>query len=451
MTQLNDKKNSTEILQKELLEEPMETQHARRTFLKTACITAIGATASQCAYFSEQHVYSSDARSWKVAVVQDTSRPTLGGHGLETAFRGLPNVEVVAHIDPNTHNIQQRMSVSQAKKHYPTLAAMFEQETPDIVVLTSRLPEDHLPQIRQVVEKGCHIYCEKPLTASLAEADEAVRLSEKHGIKIAVAHPRRYDLGYLTMKQLIEAGKIGIPMTIQGWAKSDHRGGGEDLLVLGTHILDLFVFLFGTPEHVSAEVYVQGKPFADQPLSKTVEPIGLAAGDEIFAVYRFPKGVHGIFESRRNLYAKKDFRMGISVIGNKGMLSRHLSDAHHHRQPLLFGNSPCSHAETLFTETIPLAENRIIHGAVPLLEAFGGKEKDITLGITFGEARRFAVWDLMRAIEENRQPVCSVYDARIVMEMIYGVYASHLRKTPVAFPLQDRTHPLKDTSKNSQS
>ncbi|MCL2745315.1 MAG: hypothetical protein FWE67_15845, partial [Planctomycetaceae bacterium] len=62
----------------------------------------------------------------------------------------------------------------------------------------------------------------------------------------------------------------------------------------------------------------------------------------------------------------------------------------------------------------------------------------------FGAARRFAVWDLMQAITENRQPICSVYDARTAMEMIYGVYTSQVRKTPVAFPLEDRTHPLKD-------
>ena len=405
----------------------------RRTFLKTAGIVMAGASASR-------NMYAVDARRWKVAIVQDTSKQRLGGHGLETAFRGLPDVEIIAHIDSNENEIEKRMAVSKAKRHYTTLTEMFKHETPDIVVLTSRSPDDHLEEIRQVAEKGCHIYCEKPLTASLEEADKIVKIAEKYQIKIAVAHPRRFDLGYLTMKRLVEEGKIGVPLTVQGWAKSDYRGGGEDMLVLGTHIFDLFVFFFGTPERVSAEVFVEGKPFVDQPLTRTVEPIGPAAGDEIFATFRFSNSVHGIFESRRNLYADKNFPMGITVIGSTGMLSYHFSDAHLEQQPLRFSNVPCSPDDISFAEEIPLLEDRFIPGAVPIDETFRGET--ITLGAVFAKARRFAVWDLIQAIQQERQPVCSVYDARTVIEMIYGVYASHVRKTPIEFPLKERIHPL---------
>jgi hypothetical protein len=60
----------------------------------------------------------------------------------------------------------------------------------------------------------------------------------------------------------------------------------------------------------------------------------------------------------------------------------------------------------------------------------------------FLDSNRFAVWDLMRAIEENRQPVSNVYNARLALEMIYGIYASHLTTAMVRFPITDRTHPL---------
>jgi len=48
----------------------------------------------------------------------------------------------------------------------------------------------------------------------------------------------------------------------------------------------------------------------------------------------------------------------------------------------------------------------------------------------------------MRAIDEDRQPVSNVYNARLALEMIYGIYASHLSRGVVEFPLTDRTHPL---------
>lgn len=408
----------------------------RRTFLKSAGALSASALLSGNFVFAKEKI-------WKVAIIQDTKVKTLGGHGLETAFYGIPNVEIVAHVDSNEKGIDKRMAVTRAKKHYRSVEEMFKHVVPDIVVLTSRLPETHLPSIREVAEKGCNIYCEKPLVSSLQDADEIVNIVKKYKIKLTVAHPRRYDIGYRTMKKFIESGKIGVPLTIHGFSKNDHRGGGEDMLVLGTHILDLFLFMFGKPFNVSGEVYVGGKPFKDQPLTKTVEPIGPTAGDEIFATFRFAKGVHGIYESRRGLYSyeKKNYPMGISVIGSEGVLSYHFSDAHPEQQPLRFNNHPTSPSKTSFSENIVLKEDLVIPGALSLEEAFGSP-KNMNMGPMFAQARRNAVWDLMQAIKEDRQPICNAFEARQVMEMIYGVYTSHLQNQPVAFPLKERTHPL---------
>ena len=90
---------------------------------------------------------------------------------------------------------------------------------------------------------------------------------------------------------------------------------------------------------------------------------------------------------------------------------------------------------------MPLTEDRIIPGAEPLDYSLCG-QKDIPRAPFFLEANRFAVWDLMRAIEEDRQPVSNAYSARLALEMIYGIYASHLSRAVVHFPLTDGTHPL---------
>jgi predicted dehydrogenase len=417
-----------------------KTHFSRRNFLKTSGIFVAGTTLADC--LSNTSV--TENKRWKVTIVKDTSKPMLGLHGLHTAFRGLPNVEVIAHVDSNAKDIEQKMSITQAKRHYATCEAMLEQESPDIVVLTSRHPGDHLEQIRLVVEKGCHIYCEKPLSVYLHEADEIVTIAEKNRIKIGMAHHCRYGLGFRTMKQLIESGKIGIPLTVQGWGKSDHRGGGEDLMVLGTHILDLMTFIFGSPECVMSDIRVQEHPVNVSELTKTLEPIGLAAGDEIFAVFRFSGGVRGIFESRRNLY-KGNYRMGICVIGSKGMLSLRFLDGARELQPLRFSNIPCAPPNDSVAENIPLQEDRIIPNAEPLDSLYKQLNGKPDIVPSFIETNRFAVWDLMQAIEEDRQPVSNVYNARLALEMIYGIYAAHLTQSRVNFPLTDRKHPLEQT------
>lgn len=382
----------------------------------------------------------SPQKTWKIAVHMDTAIRSLGHHGLHAAFFGLPNVEIVGLFDPNPKDIEKRMGFVSAKRHYTDYAKMLKEESPDIVVLTQREGKYHIEEIRMAAEHGCHVYCEKPLTTNLEEADEIIRISEEKKIKIAMAHPCRNGLGFVTMKKLIQNGKIGTPLTIQGWGKSDHRGGGEDMMTLGTHIFDLMVGMFGAPEEVMGDVRSEGKPFAGPYLNKTVEDVGPAAGDEIFATFRFKDAIRGVFESRRNTYTSKNNRMGISVIGSEGMLSYRFADADREPQPLRFSNAPSAPASRSVYEEIPLKEERIIPGAEPIDFTRPG----LPTGPIFLEAGRYAAWDLMRCIEEDRQPIANLQEARMALEMIYGVYASHLARTPIALPLKDRRHPLRD-------
>jgi len=381
---------------------------------------------------------------WQIGIVKDSSKPMLGLHATHTAFRGLPDVEVVGHVDSNADDIERKLSFTQAKGHYLTLQDMLDNESPDIVVLCSRHPYDHLEQIRAVAEKGCHIYCEKPISVTLPEADEIVGLAEKYGIKIAMAHYCRYDLPHLIMKKMVEAGEIGDPTMIYGRGKNDHRGGGEDLITLGTHILDLETFFFGTPEYVFADVTTNGRPITRDDVNEaTVEPIGPAAGDEVFACFRFPGGVRGVFESRRGLReGTPASHMGITVVGTKGTLSIRFEDgATRPHRPLRISRLPGPPEDESDFRVVPLAEYRTIPGAEPLDDSLCG-QTDIPYARLFLSSNRFAVWELMRAIEEDRQPVSNIYSARLAVEMIQAIYASSLSRSVVTFPLTDRTHPL---------
>lgn len=392
------------------------------------------------------------SRHWKVAVVKDTSKPMLGGHGLQVAFRGLPGVEIVAHVDSNTQNLGPKLAQTGAKRHYTTCAAMLENETTDIVVLCSRHPGDHLEQVRGIAAKGCHIYCEKPVSVFLTEADEMARIAEASRIKFAMAHPARHDLGFLTMKRLVKSGEIGTPLTVIGRGKCDHRGGGEDLIVLGTHILDLQAFFFGAPRRVMGEVLTGGRLATreDATQTKLVEPVGPAVGDDVFASFQFPDGVRGIFETRAGLFDAKHVRndpenrvrhMGLSVIGTQGVLSLRFDDLGVRRVPLLISRIPCFPESAARFEPVPLMEERTIPGAEPLDFSLCG-QSDVPRAQWFLEAGRFAAWDLIRAIEEDRRPASNIDDARLALEMVQGIYASHLSGEAVIFPLADRQHPL---------
>lgn len=385
-------------------------------------------------------------RNWKIAIIQDSSKSMFGLHGLHTAFRGLPNVAVVALVDSNLEDLEQKLTQTQAQAHYATCQAMLARETPDIVVITSRHPSDHLEQIRMIAQQGCHIYCEKPISDSLAEADEIIRLAAENRIKIGMAHPARHDLGFRTMKRMIEAGDIGTPLSVAGRGKCDYRGGGEDLIVLGTHILDLQTYFFGKPESVMADIRTEGRLAERSDCLKPAEPIGPVIGDDIFAVFQLKQDLRSTFETRRGLYKPKQPvpHMGIRVMGSEGVLSLRFSDSD--RQPLLISRQRCYPEDNPNFEEVALHEDRTIPGAEPLDYALCGST-GVPHAPWFLESNRFAVWDLMQAIEEGREPVASLTDARVTVEMIYGVYAAHLARATVTFPLINRAHPLADKAK----
>src|SRR5207253_10397958 len=50
--------------------------------------------------------------------------------------------------------------------------------------------------------------------------------------------------------------------------------------------------------------------------------------------------------------------------------------------------------------------------------------------------------DLIEAVEQDRQPLGSIYDGRAALEMILAVYESHRTSGPVDLPLKNRRHPL---------
>ncbi|WFB36867.1 Gfo/Idh/MocA family oxidoreductase [Kiritimatiellota bacterium B12222] len=369
---------------------------------------------------------------WNVAVYQDTSNPGLGGHLTHLAFKGLPRTRIVGLVDSNPEGIEARLLEVGAAQHYPTLAHLLETETVHILVICSRLPGDHIDPINLAIERGIHIFCEKPLSASLQEADLIIDQAKQKGVHIAVAHLGRYASVFQAAKRMIDNGEIGEVKSFYGRGKEDYRGGGEDFLVLGTHILDLACYFLGKPSSVFADISMQGKPIQAGETLATAEDIGPVAGDEVVAFYTFPNGVRAWFESRRDM-ADAGLRMGITLVGTTGSLAVRFDDD---RKLRISRPSLPPEDDTPF-EDVDLPDDPEIPGATPL--EFGPYQGYMQY---FIRNNRRAAWDFICALEEQREPLANANDARTVLEMIYGAYNSQLTGTRTSFPLQNRTHPL---------
>ncbi len=375
----------------------------------------------------------------KVGIVYDRSHKSLGGHGTHLAFKGLP-VRTVALVDREQDGLREAQDKVGAERVYGDWLEMMDREKPDIVVLGSRDPVDHWPPLLEAVRRGIHVLVEKPMCTTLEEADSLLTLSKRTGSRVCVAHLARYAVLFRTMKRMLDEGAIGTPLSVYGRGKEDERGGGEDLLVLGTHILDVMCWLFGMPENLFAEVTVNGAPLKPTDRSVTKEPLGPVAGDNVFAHLHFPGGVRGFFESRKGIYQPDNqVRMGVTVVGTKGALSMRYTNAKpgEDDRKLRLTRSTYPVEDAADYEEVPLREDIVIPGAEPLVMDFIPY---------FSINNRLAAWDLVQAIQEGREPRASAADAAAVLEIIQGIYLSQLEGRRIEFPLTNRRHPLEPTN-----
>jgi len=98
--------------------------------------------------------------------------------------------------------------------HYSNFAQMLEKETPDVVHIATP-PAHHLHLARTAIDAGCHVYVEKPLAPSLAEATELLHYADRHSRKATVNYTYWFDPPALAMRKLIDSGELGDPIHVE--------------------------------------------------------------------------------------------------------------------------------------------------------------------------------------------------------------------------------------------
>ena len=310
------------------------------------------------------------------------------------------------------------------KNSYADYREMLKKEKPQIESVADRWLDSHRDMVIACAEAGASIFLEKPLCRNLQEADEMIAVCEKHHVKVAIAHQTRYSPRLKVVKEMIAAGQLGEILELRARGKEDARGGGQDLIVLGTHLFDLMRFVSGDPRWCFARIQHEGKKALPGDVRVGGEGMGSIQGDWISAQYGFDNGVIGSFATHK---AKDGVgsRFGVHILGSKGMI--HLST----------GSLPPVH----FLEEPSWMPARSKATWQEITSAGLGKPEPLKDG-GLGQGNKWIAEDLIQAIEEDRQPRGSIYDGRAALEMILAVYESHKLERPVEFPLKNRKHPL---------
>ncbi len=400
--------------------------YTRRKFIRDTGTVAAGITLASPLLI--QSTGSAAATSkYRVAVIGNTGRGDYG-HGLDVVWNGIERAEVVAVADPDAKGLAAAVQRLKAPRRYADYQQMLEKERPQIVSVAPRWLDGHRDMVLACAESGCHVFLEKPMCQDLVQADEMVAAFEKKKLKLAIAHQTRYSPALAIAKKAIGEGLLGEILELRARGKEDQRGGGEDLMVLGTHVMDLMRFFAGDPQSCFAQVRSEGRPVTGKDVRDGAEGIGLLAGDEIVASYRFGGLTMGYFASHRARHGASE-RYGLTIFGSKGMLTTTLGAA----------------AEVWFALDSSWQAGRskapwrrISSEGIDKPEPLSDPQHRI--------GNRLIAQDLIRAIETDTQTKGSIYDGRAALEMILAVYESHRLNAPVPLPLANRKHPLRSDS-----
>jgi predicted dehydrogenase len=330
----------------------------------------------------------------------------------EFHFKGIeacPQAELrgVADIVPERAKaFAEKYHVSSWYKDYQEL---FKRD--DIEIVSICTPSGlHAEQALAAAEAGKHILCEKPMALTLSDADRMIKEARLRRIKLGVVFQRRLSRSAQKVKQALEEKKLGKLVLGDAYLKyyrsqeyydsGDWRGtwaldGGGALMNQGIHGIDLLLWFMGEP----ASVYAKAGT-----LVRKIE-----VEDTCIALLAYKNGAFGVIEGTTSVYP--------------GEFSQwHL---HGERGTIILEE------ETIKKWEIIGEESQVIKGK----DEYGGASRD-PKAISF-EGHVTHIQDIVRAVKEDREPLVPGEEARKVLELILGIYASARQKQEVYFPLKE--------------
>lgn len=162
----------------------------------------------------------------------------FAGQGHAAAFRyaGADVVGIVGRTPNVVANVATDLSIPYAGTDWGKALTDCQ---PDIVSIGTP-GGAHYDAIKEAIEHGCHVFCDKPLTTDGTTAETLYRLAKEKPVKTAFAASFRYMPEILHAKRLVADGVIGEPQEVEcvshfnlekdipyGWSHRAEEGGGR--------------------------------------------------------------------------------------------------------------------------------------------------------------------------------------------------------------------------------
>jgi predicted dehydrogenase len=216
----------------------------------------------------------------------------LGWWGQHVVRRlaGSDRLRIVKAVEPN--GARASFAAEHGLDFAGDLAEVLGDPGTDAVILCT--PHGfHAGQVLACAAARKHVFCEKPLALTRADAERSVAACNRAGVVLGIGHERRYEPAIVEVRRLIREGVLGTLMHVEAnfnhdklanvpagdWRTSPEDAPAAGMTAMGIHLSDLFVDLAG-PATEAFAVTASRVAYPD-------------TGDVVSALLRFESGATG--------------------------------------------------------------------------------------------------------------------------------------------------------------
>ena len=190
----------------------------------------------------------------------------------------------------------------------------------------------HLEQVNRALEKGRHVYCEKPLGFNLDDARQIAEKTRQVGVLSHTAFTMRYNPAVQQAKSILESGALGEiynfrayffhnsymdPQRPTSWRLQKAVSGGGALADLGIHMIDIVRYLLGDAGWVQCRTrtFITSRPKSAG--SSEMAPVDV--DDWALCTLGLQNGAEGVIETTRLSGGIRDTER-IQIFGSRGSI-----------------------------------------------------------------------------------------------------------------------------------
>ncbi|NLB21034.1 MAG: Gfo/Idh/MocA family oxidoreductase, partial [Clostridium sp.] len=232
------------------------------------------------------------------------------------AFQKLPGSNLTYVMRRNEKKLKDYAKRHRVEKYSTNYEDLLEDESIDLVYIATP-PNVHKFYTEQAAKAKKHVYVEKPMAMTVKECEEMVEICKKEGVKLFVAYYRRGQEKFESIRASIESEEIGEIRSFQmlytseipefdpnrPWVYDKEISGGGKLYDVGSHMIDMLLFLFGDVAYAKGISSNQSHTFD--------------VSDVTSGIMTFKNGVQGTVQMNFNAMEDKD---ELLIIGSRGSM-----------------------------------------------------------------------------------------------------------------------------------